>query len=466
MNYYGVSHFPLIAEKGMIPTGLNSNIWGFTFPQDIYYVAENLPRTGHLERAENALKYWLDILPDVKKYTQRIMHVDGAFYPWTPPYEQWDRYERDGVVSADSYELHNPAYVLAMVWHYYQYSGDAEILEHYFPIIEEVWRFYANISELNEDGHYDVYHDNSRGQDEASTTDGKLRNLLCASFSAEYAARCYIAAAETMPNAEIDLYNKAKAILKAGYERDVLLTEDGYYKTYERDVRPPGRQKHPVQLNPIAFVPMPDLVTDGSPTEIAYQNRYELTLRAKKPITMGWTFGEFFLASVRMRKPEQAKKDLSTIQICRGADPRWIQFYESSFWPGWHMNKSYYFPMHGLFMQGYTDMMVQDWRGYVDLFACVFEDWKDKSFSFHGIRSLNGISVDGTWQNGKIKVVIYPNRARSVDLRLPPQFKNISVSGHQDGPSSLKGGQVVHFEFNRNHPIVINNESLFGGISP
>ncbi len=457
MKYYAVSHFPLIPEKAMISTGLNSNIWGFTFPQDVYYVAENIPRIGHFERAEKALQYWLDILPDVKKYTRRIMQTEGGFYPWTPPYEQWDQYEKDGVVSADSYELHNPAYVLAMVWHFYKYTGNKELLKKHSPVIQEVWRFYSNISELNDESRFDVYHKNARGQDEASATDGKLRNLLCASYSAEYSARIYLEVSKIVTDSEEKLVQKAKTILEAGYERNTLMTDRGYYRTYERDFRPPNSQKHPVQLNPIAFLPMPDLVFDGSPVDVAYQKRYELTLEATKPITRGWTFGEFFLASVRMRQPNQALKDLSAIQIFRGADPRWIQFYESSFWPGWHMNKAYYFPMHGLFMQAYTDVLVQDWRGYVDLFACVFDEWKDKTFSFKGIRTLGGISVDGIWDNRKIKIVLHPNGAKAVELRISSDSGMLHAIGQKEGPGSFLSENKVTFVFEGEQEIAITN---------
>ncbi len=46
MKYYAISNFPPIPERPMVPTGLNSNIWGFTFPQDVYYVARTLPSPG------------------------------------------------------------------------------------------------------------------------------------------------------------------------------------------------------------------------------------------------------------------------------------------------------------------------------------------------------------------------------------------------------------------------------------
>jgi len=53
-NYYNLSNFPSIPAKALIPTGMNANIWGFTFPQDVYYVAENLLRSGHFDKYQKS----------------------------------------------------------------------------------------------------------------------------------------------------------------------------------------------------------------------------------------------------------------------------------------------------------------------------------------------------------------------------------------------------------------------------
>ena len=457
MKYYAVSHFPLIEEKPLIPTGLNGNIWGFTFPQDVYYVAENLPRLGHIDRSEKALDYWLRILPEVQKYTQRIMNVDGAFYPWTPPFTQWDSYEKDGVVAPDSYELHNPAYVLAIAWHHYQRTGNKETLEKYFPIIEEVARFYINITQSNTKGTYDIYHDNSRGQDEASTTDGKLRNLLCATYSAEYSLKTYRQAAQILGKSDTTLLEKATQIISKGYDREPLKRKEGWYATYLGDTRPNGKQKHPVQLNPIAYLPMPEHAQANSPAVKAWQHRYELTADAEKPITLGWTIGEFALASCRMKDPQAVEKDLSAIQLCRGADPRWIQFYESSFWEGWHLSKAYYFPMMALYLQMYTDVLVQDWRGYTDLFPCLFKDWEKTKFTFHGIHVNGGTMIDGAWDNGKIQVTLTPLGAHTIELHVTPAIGTIRAEGQKEGPATFEPGERVLFTFDGEKSIRLYN---------
>ena len=261
-NYYNLSNFPIVPEKALIPTGMNSNIWGFTFPQDVYYVAENLLRSGHFERYQKSMEYWLDILPEVKKYAPRIMEVEGGFYPWTPPFDQWDAFEKNGVVGNDSYEIHNPAYVAAMVWHYYLRTGDQVFLQKYFPILEEVWRFYTQVLHKNERSTFDVSHHKAAGQDEANKLESS-KNLLCASYSAEYTMRNYIKACPIVDQFDSGLFQKAEEISAAGLERNTLLKSTGYYRSYEGDDRPPNSQKHPVQLNAIAFLPMSDLGYDA-----------------------------------------------------------------------------------------------------------------------------------------------------------------------------------------------------------
>lgn len=450
--YYVGCNFPLIHARPMCPTGLVSNIWGFYFPQDVYYLAENAPRLGHMERARWAARYWLDHLSDVKEYCRRHMGVEGAYYPWTPPYRDWGQYEKDGITGADTYELHNSAYVVAIVWHYYLISGDSSFLSTFLPLLEEVFRFYANISTKNQGGTYDIFHEHARGQDEMSSTAGKLKNLLCAQWSAQYCARAYLKASEITASGDQALVARARDIAGAGYNREGLLRAEGWYATYEGDDRPAGSQKHPVQLNPIAYLPMPDEVTGGSPTEAAWRTRYELTHQAKRPHTPGWTLGEFFLASVRMRAPQEAEKDLRAIQPCRSADPRWIQFYESSFQEGWHLNKSYYFPMCGLFLQGFTDTLAQDWRGYLDLFACLLPGWEDERIDFHGFHARGGVVASGTWNKGRFSVTLRPRGASSVRVRVS-QPAEIAAEGQALGPDFFAGNEVVELTFKSRTPI-------------
>jgi hypothetical protein len=363
----------------------------------------------------------------------------------------------DGIVGADSYELHNPAYVAAIIWHYYKYTGDKDFLKKYFPVIEEVFRFYANISNKNEDGRFDIFHEKGRGQDEASSTAGDLMNLLCSSYSAQYSAQNYVEAAKIVSIYDQSLFERANDIVSAGYERRTLLNDEGYYVTYEGDNRPKHSQKHPVQLNPIAFVPMPEEVNNDPAVKTAWKNRYDLTYKALKPKTRGWTFGEFALASCRLGSAVDLEKDISTIQLCRGADPRWIQFYESSFWPGWHLNKSYYFPMMGLFMQTFTDAVLQDWEGYINYFNCILPQWNQEPLRFKGLQSLNGVVSNGWYHNGDFEIEIIPGKSNSTKIKISEGNRPVVAEGTADGNVEFKTNELVTLNFDGQNPIVLKS---------
>ncbi|NJM93451.1 MAG: hypothetical protein HC842_01235 [Cytophagales bacterium] len=323
--------------------------------------------------------------------------------------------KKNGVVGNDSYEIHNPAYVSAMVWHYFERTADTAFLQHYFPIMEGVWEFYTHVIHANDKGTFDINHHHSAGQDEASQLDSS-RNLLCASYSAEYSALNYQSAAQIVGGARPELLARAQVVLQAGLERRALLTEHGYYATYEGDERPKNSQKHPVQLNAITFCPMPERL--NRPLITAWQKRYDLTSEARKPISHGWTYAAFALASSRMGSPEALASDLSAAQYCAHADPRWIQFYEFTFWQRWTLSTAYYFPTHGLYQQAITDALVQDWRDTVDVFACLLPTWEQAEFSFHGLHTLNGVAVSGQWYHGKYRLVLTAPTGRRVVLRV------------------------------------------------
>lgn len=454
-NYYNLSNFPITPEKALIPTGMNTNIWGFTFPQDVYYVVENLSRTGHFDRYEKSMQYWLKILPEVKKYSKRIMDIDGGYYPWTPPFDKWDEYEKEGVVSTDSYQIHNPAYVAAMVWHYYQRTGDRDFLEKYFPIMEEVWRFYSQVLHKNERGTYDVFHHAATSQDE-NFREIDAKNYLDASMSAEYTLRNYLLAAEKLGTANPELVQIAQNIKRAGLERDALLNQYGYYNTFEGDDRPKNSQKHPVQLNAITFVPMADHgMAQHSLT--AWKNRYDLTEMARKPISQGWTYAAFALSSSRMGNPEGLNSDLNAIQYMAHADPRWVQFYEYTFWERITLHTAYYFVTHGLYQQALSDALVQDWQGFTDIFACILPQWAYQRFSFKGLYTLGGVSVDGVWDNGRYRIVLNPNGANELPIRISGGTGNISISGAKSDIRTIQTGERLLLVFDGNNPVVLSN---------
>jgi len=454
--YYLASAVAPLPTHIMEPTGLNNNIWKHGFPQDMYYVTENLARLGHVERAVAQLPYWLDNLEAVKRYTRRIADREGAFYPWIPPFQHWDDFEKDGPTNPDTYEFHNSAYVAAMVWNCFKITGDKAFLTHHFPILEEVARFYLSLTVLKPGSKAQIRHPHLRSQDESSSETGEKSNAICCFWSALYTLRAYQAACLALgPQGE--LQSRVTEVLAAGYDFASLERPNGTLRAYAEDQRPLGQQKHHIVLNAICFLPLPDFMEGYAPVRTSWERRYDLTHTALLPISHGWTFGEFILASARMRSGKEVARDLSMVQPARYADPYWIQFYESSMREPWHMKKAYYFTTSGLYLQALTDCVVQYCRGTVDLFAAILPEWEQKDFFFHGLRTDGGLKVSGRWQAGAFRVTIEPSRDVEMPVRVSRDVQGIRASeaggkswifdGQIDCPVSFHAGRAVTLEW-------------------
>ncbi len=120
---------------------------------------------------------------------------------------------------------------------------------------------------------------------------------------------------------------------------------------------------------------------------------------------------------------------MSAAQYCEHADPRWIQCYEFTFWERYTLATAYYFPTHGLYQQAYTDALVQDWQGYVNIFACLVDAWNIAPLIFKGLYTLNGVSVEGIWDNGKIDVLLHPNGTSNIKIKISTATGVIGISG-------------------------------------
>jgi hypothetical protein len=204
-------------------------------------------------------------------------------------------------------------------------------------------------------------------------------DYLCSLFSARY---CFQKAIEY--SLDDGTYTR---ILEDGLAFPPLLSERGYYFTCsgtgEEDF---GKQKHPVQLNGLAFLPVHSKVTEPSAT--AYDLRYRITLDAEQPLFWGWTLGEFLLAGSRTGDVEGWKKDWDNIPVSNNIDPDWIQFYESSNF----YEAAFYTTTNGLVAQSILDNLVSDWFGELEIARC--NPWEGKVL-IRNIYSLLGVRVDG-----------------------------------------------------------------------
>jgi hypothetical protein len=187
----------------------------------------------------------------------------------------------------------------------------------------------------------------------------------------------------------------------------------------------------------------------------SWERRYDLTLGARVPESLGWTLGEFTLASARMRSPEALRHDLLMVQTARFADPLLIQFYESSCRVGWSHKKAYYFTTSGLYLQALTDAVVQCCRGSIDLFAALLPEWEEQEFSFENLWVWGGVKVSGWWHKGEFEVTLEPSVDATLPIRVSRDVKGIVVKRADGTGFLLPGNREVPVEFTAGQAVTL-----------
>ena len=402
------------------PNGLSGNAWGFSFPQDISYIHPLFLSTGNTYIARAMIEYCYNRLDEMKAYTQRLFGIGGLFVPWEFPYGPIEGYHEPKPPVIFCYEIHNSAYLARMAHETAVFTNDENWTKKYaIPLIKEIALFYKNITSKGEDGLWDIFITPSIGQDEMGGANQK--NYLCALFSAQYSFQRAI-------DYGLDTDGIYQTILKDGLNFPVLLSDRGFYYTCmgagEKDF---GKQKHPVQLNDLAFLPLHTAPQEPSVT--AYNLRYEITQNAKRPFFHGWTLGEFLLAGSRVGDPLQWKKDWNNVLPSDYTDKDWIQIYETS---GAH-NMSFYNTTNGLFAQSLLNNLVTDWFGKLEIRRC--NPWQGKC-KLYRIHSISGVMIDGAIEQ------------KSADLKLTA-WKDCSfeINGI---PMQMKKGEVKNITLNFN----------------
>jgi hypothetical protein len=416
-----------------VATGLNANIWGHGFPQDQWYVMLSLPRLGLHELTEAQLHYYNDDLPAYERYTRRMIHREGVFFPWEAPFEDLDHFELDGPTNHNAYQLHNAAYVVAMVWESWLVHRDEDFLRRHADLIEGVARFYAANTERGENG-FVLRNDEIpvRSQDECTVHGAETVQPLCAVWSATYTFRALLDLTGQVGGGDEALLARAREILETGYDFTGLLREDGTLRTSATDPRPHGLQKHPPQLNPLTYVPMGDWM-DAPPVVRSWEQRYLLCRKTREPTSLGWTFGQFALASARRQDGAALQQDLSLVAPARFADAEWMQFYESSCRHGWSHKKSYYFTVMGLYVMAIADAVIQDYRGRIDILPAPLPRWGREDLAFDHLHLRDGLVAAGRRENGRLTVTLRATRdVQTVVLVHQPGQYELRMAGQAE----------------------------------
>ena len=361
------------------PMGFTGNGWPFNFPQDVSYIHPALLAAGRLEVARSWVERFRRDLDGLRDYTRRLVDAEGILCPWTYPYGDFRDYHSPLPPNKFYYETHNSGYLCRMAHETAVALDDPDWTRaHALPLIRETAAFYASICRKGEDGLWHIHLTPSMGQDEMGGDNQP--DYLCALYSARY---CF----QTAIRNGLDVDERMEAILRDGLAFAPLLSERGFYYTCRgsgpKDL---GRQKHPPQLNPLAFLPVTN--APEVPAVAAYRQRYDITNRAREPFFHGWTLGEFLLAGARLGDADGWRRDWANALPSHYVDADWIQIYETS---GLY-HGAFYTTTHGLFVQAILETLVSTWwdrleigRGY---------PWRAPT-RFGGLRTLLGVTAEG-----------------------------------------------------------------------
>ncbi|MFY0654017.1 MAG: hypothetical protein JXQ96_18390 [Cyclobacteriaceae bacterium] len=382
------------------PMGLSGNGWPFPFPQDISYINPVMLITGNTDISKTWVEYMSTRLKGMKDYTRRLLKVDGVICPWVFPYNQFSEYHAPVPPNVFYYETHNSGYLCRMAYETAAMIDDEEWTRKYaLPVVKETAIFYKSISKKEADGLWHVFVEPSMGQDETGGQNQK--DYLCALYSAKY---CFQKAIEY----GLDTNGEYQQILKDNLAFESLVSQRDYYFSCqgsgEKDF---GNQKHPPQLNELAFLPVSKKSSNQALN--AYNIRYEITRDAEKPHFYGWTLGEFLLAGTRLGDVDSWKKDWDKLLPSAYVDEEFIQIFETSR----VQSESFYTTTNGLTINSLLDGIVTTWWGKLEIAKCL--PWEGK-VSFGNIRTLLGVVVDGRIENGIAELNVTAWKDCSIDL--------------------------------------------------
>lgn len=373
--YYTLCSYAPDVRSPAAPMGWTGNGWPFHFPQDVSYIHPALLRLGHLDIAKAWIEFYRGYLAETVAVTKRLYRADGAMWAWEHPIGPDTQMLADGTPNWFQFEIHNAAYPLRMAYETALYLHDPKwTREVAWPVVLESARFYGSTLRRESDGTWGLHVIPSMGQDEHGGQDAK--NYLCALYSARYSLTVATRMAREL-NLETDELARWRGILAEGLAfGHLLLPQEGYCATCEglvgREML--GRQKHPVQLNPLNFLPL-----DRPEEQVlrAYARRYDICIEPGGNFFAGWTLAAYWLAAAHVGDAAGLLKGLGQALPARYVDPDWLQIYESS----GALSAPYYVTSHGLYLQALNDALVNSyWEGSQVGGACP-ETWQEVSFA-------------------------------------------------------------------------------------
>ena len=401
--YYVFASYAPEVRSPAAPHGWSGHGWGFHFPQDVSYVHPALLRHGHFDVARAWVEFYRDRLEETRAQTRRVFDAAGTMWEWEYPIgAPHDRPHPNAEYPFERFhfEIHNAAYPARMARETAQYVEDEEwSREVAWPVVRGSARFFADVLEREDDGTWGIDHEPSMGQDELGGQNAK--NYLCALFGARYALEAAVAMVEEFEIKVVDVVetdgesaiaetavgaaelDRWRTVLEDGLAFDRLLTDAGYYLPNEDVTREEveANQKHPVQLNPLTFLPQE--IDEASVA--AYERRDDLCAGMGEGKSMGWTLAAYALAASHRGDADGLIRELERVVPSDYADPDWIQVYETA----GARDRPYYITSHGLYLQALSDAVVSDYFGEVEVGAAWPDEWGE--VAFENLHTVDGV---------------------------------------------------------------------------
>lgn len=332
------------------PMGFTGNGWGFHFPQDLSYIHPVLLRLGHVDIAQALVEFYASRLGQQERMTRRIYNRPGVMWAWAFPIGEDEDQLADETPNWFQYEIHNAAYPARMAYETALALGDPTwSREIAWPIVHASAKFLSACLSRGADGLWGLEVTPSMGQDESGGENAP--DYLCALFSTEYALQAALDLAHRLGDASAET-ETWRMQLAAGLAYPRLLLPDGFYRTNTAAPFVPGKQKHPVQLNPLTFLPLGRI---DAPIRAAWRARHAICAVQREGMHHpgvpgcfyeGWTLFAFLLAAARIGDSVGFAHEWKQAVPSQHVDPDLITIYETSgYWV------PYYTTSMGLFVQ-------------------------------------------------------------------------------------------------------------------
>jgi hypothetical protein len=380
--FYTLASYAPDVRSPAPPMGWSGAGWPFHFPQDVSYIHPALLRLGHLDIARSWVEFYNSQIETMREYTEDVYGARGVMWAWEFPIGPDSHLLREGTPNWCQFEIHNAAYPARMAREAALYARDPAWAEDVaWPVVRESARFFGSVLARGEDGAWGIALEPSFGQDELGGRNA--RNYLCALTSARYALQTAVTMADEVGDDDPDLPRWRQALADGLAFGRLLDADEGIYMTCEglAGSRQFGRQKHPVQLNPLTFLPLGEA---DEPCRTAYRRRHDLCQGVRERFFHGWTGAAYWLAASHSGDGEGLLADLALAQPADYVDPCWITIYETS---GSH-GAPFYVTSHGVYLQAMTDALVTDFWGKTRVGAACPNSWRE--VRFHRLRTADG----------------------------------------------------------------------------